>query len=80
MQFEWKLTAGNLLTFTSVIISGLFFIFSIRADVQILSVEVNGIKSQLIGVNSVLTAVAVQNERLSTLERAVNKLSDETKK
>lgn len=72
MIFEWKISIGNLVSLMSVLVGGLLFVFTIKADLQVITVRVAQIESTNSKIGDVLITLARQDERLSTIEKNIN--------
>lgn len=81
MSFDASINLGHLLTFFGFVIGGLGVIWALKSDVRLLTKELESMTGRLGGlekkwekVADALTALAVQEVRLNSIDRRIDDL------
>lgn len=80
-MIDWTVSVGNLLQMLAMLGGGMWIFFQLRADVRVLKHDVGNVRERQNILNeaftqlgSVLTKVAVQDERLNAIAQDINEL------
>lgn len=81
LSFDWSLNIGTLIHGFSLVVAGIWAIMTIKAEVRLLAKDVHYLKEgqgllneSFNQLGQILTQVAVQDNRINMLERAVEEL------
>lgn len=80
VTFDWKINFGNVISLVSILTGGIFFAMTVKADVQMLSVEVSAIRQTMQGMSQVLIQVAVTQAKLENLEKTIEEIRTEQRR
>lgn len=71
---EYTIKVGDILTLVGFIVGGLGFVYSMRGDLKMLARDVQAQGKKIEKLESVITAQAVQTQRLDDLDRRIEDL------
>lgn len=78
---DWTISVGNLLQIIAFVGGGVWAFFALRADVRVVKHDMSNIKQRQDDLNeaftqlgTILTKVAVQDQRLVAIEKTVDEL------
>lgn len=81
MSFDWTINVGNILQMATMVGGGLWVIFSLKGDVRVLRHDISYLKQAQTSLGeafkqlgTVLTQVAVQDTRLSMIEKSLDEM------
>ena len=78
---DWTLNVGSIIQLAVLVVGGVAAFFAVRTDVRVIRHDVGNLKQRQDDLNeaftqlgTILTRVAVQDERLVSIERRVDEL------
>ena len=79
---DWSVSVGNLLQMLVIVVGGLSVFFTLRADVRVMRHDMGNLKERQDSLNeafkqlgTILTQVALQDQRLVQMESRITELS-----
>lgn len=81
-MIDWSVSVGNLLQMLVIVVGGLSVFFTLRADVRVMRHDMGNLKERQDALNeafkqlgTILTQVALQDQRLVQMESRISELS-----
>ena len=74
MSIDPSIRAGDILTLLLVGIGGLGFLWSMRGELKMLAKDVRMHSQKIENLQTVITTLAVQNQRMNDLDRRIEEL------
>jgi hypothetical protein len=74
VTFDATINLGHVITFFGFIIGGLAVVWALKYDVRYLSNRLVSVETKLEKFGAALTALAVQEERMNSIDRRLNDL------
>ncbi len=71
MIFDWHVSVGTLIEVVAILVGGLFFLWAMKARVDLMSVELTALKSEIAKLSDILIKLAVQDQRILNVENDV---------
>ncbi len=72
--FDWHISIGTVIEVISILLGGLFFLWGMKARVDLMAVELASLKVEIAKLSDILTKVAVQDQRILNIEQDVKDL------
>lgn len=74
MIFDWHVSIGTLIEVIAILAGGLFFLWGMKARVDMMAVELASLKSEIAKLSDILTKLAVQDQRILNVESDIKDL------
>jgi len=74
MIFDWHVSIGTLIEVVAILVGGLFFLWAMKARVDMMSVELSSLKSEIAKLSDILIKLAVQDQRILNVESDIKDL------
>ncbi len=71
MIFDWHISVGTVFEVISILLGGLFFLWGMKARVDLMALELASLKVEIAKLSDILTKVAVQDQRILSIEQDV---------
>jgi hypothetical protein len=74
MIFDWHVSIGTIIEVLSIFIGGMFFLWSMKARVDMMAAEVASLKTEVGKLADILTKLALQDQRIVAIEKDIDEL------
>jgi len=72
--FDWHVSIGTIVEVVAILTGGLFFMWSMKARVDLMSTEISGLKTEVTKLADILTKLAVYDQRLLNIEKDIDEM------
>lgn len=72
--FDWRISVGTLIEIITILGGGLFFLYGMKARIDLMSVELVALKAAIAKLSEILTQLAVQDQRLLNIENDIKEM------
>jgi hypothetical protein len=72
--FDWHISIGTIVEVIAIMSGGLLFLYGMKGRLDVMSIEISSLKSEIAKLSDILTKVAVQDQRILSIEADIKEL------
>lgn len=72
--FDWHISIGTVAEVLSILLGGMFFLWNMKSRVDLMSLEIASLRTEVGKLSDILTTVAVQDQRILNIEGDIKEM------